>query len=76
MTQYIDVYVNISEGQKQKLQNAIDAGCAITSLHLGRDDLEGERKLTLTKAKHNKLNRAIEKGKGVTFRMSKKTVTT
>ena len=31
MTQYIDVYVNISEGQKQKLQNAIDAGCAITS---------------------------------------------
>ena len=44
MTQYIDVYVNISEGQKQKLQNAIDACCAITSLHLGKDDLEGEHK--------------------------------
>ena len=72
MTQYIDVYVNISEGQQQKLKNAIDAGCAITSLHLGKDDLEGEQKLALTKAQHNKLNRAIEQGKGTTFRMSKK----
>ena len=72
MTQYIDVYVSISEGQKQKLQNAIDAGCAITSLHLRKDDLEGEHKLALTKAQHNKLNRAIEQGKGITFRMSKK----
>ena len=71
MTQYIDVYVNISEGQQQKLKNAIDAGCAITSLHLGKDDLEGEHKLAITKAQHGKLNRAIERGKGVTFRMSK-----
>ena len=72
MTQYIDVYVNISEGQQQKLKNAIDAGCATTSLHLGKYDLEGEHKLALTKAQHDKLNRAIEQGKGVTFRMSKK----
>ena len=72
MTQYIDVYVNISEGQQQKLKNAIDAGCAITSLHLGKDDLEGEYKLAITKAQHGKLNRAIERRKGVTFRMSKK----
>ena len=72
MTQYIDVYVNISEGQQQKLKNVIDAGCAITSLHLGKDDLVGDHKLALTKAQHNKLNRAIERGKGVTFRMSKK----
>ena len=72
MTQYIDVYVNISEGQQQKLKNAIDVGCAITSLHLGKDDLEGEHKLAITKAQHGKLNRAIERRKGVTFRMSKK----
>ena len=72
MTQYIDVYVNISDGQKQKLQHAIDAGCAVTSLRLGKDDLEGEHKLALTKAQHNKLNRAIEQGKSITFRMSKK----
>ena len=72
MTQYIDVYVNISEGQKQKLQKSIDAGCAITSLRLGKDDLEIEHKLALTKAQHNKLNKAIERNKGITFRMSKK----
>ena len=72
MTQYIDVYVNISEGQQQKLKNAIDAGCAITTLHLGKDDLKGGHKLALTNAQHDKLNRAIEGGKGVTFRMSKK----
>ena len=72
MTQYIDVYVNISDGQKQKLQNAIDAGCATTSLQLRKDDLEGEHKLALTNTQHNKLKRAIEQGKSVTFRMSKK----
>ena len=72
MTQYIDVYVNVSEGQQQKLKNAIDAGCATTSLHLGKDDLKGEHKLALTKAQRDKLNRAIERDKGVTFRMSKK----
>ena len=72
MTQYIDLYVNISDGQKQKLQHAIDAGFAKTSLRLGKDDLEGEHKLAVTKAQHNKLNRAIEQGKSITFRMSKK----
>ena len=72
MTQYIDVYVNVSEGQRQNLKNAIDAGCATTSLHLGKDYLEGEHKLALTKVQRDKLNRAIERGKGVTFRMSKK----
>ena len=39
---------------------------------LRKDDLEGEHKLAFTKAQRDKLNRAIERGKGVTFRMSKK----
>ena len=72
MTQYIDVYVNISDGQKQKLKHAIDAGCTITSLRLGKDDLEGEHKLAITTAQYNKLKRAIEQGKGITIRMSLK----
>ena len=72
MTQYKDVYVNISDGQKQKLQHAIDAGCALASLRLGKDDLEGNHKLALTKAQYNKLNRAIDQGKGITIKMSKK----
>ena len=72
MAQYIDVYVNISDSQKPKLKHAIDAGCTITSLRLGKDDLEGNHKLALTKAQYNKLNRAINQGKGITIRMSKK----
>ena len=72
MTQYIDVYVNISDGQKQKFTHAIDAGCTMTSLRLGKDDLEGNHKLALTKAQYNKLNKAINQGKGITIRMSKK----
>ena len=72
MTQYIDVYVNISDGQKQKLKHAIDAGCTITSLRLGKDNLKGEHKLAITTAQYNKLKRAVEQGKGITIRMSKK----
>ena len=72
MTQYIDVYVNITDGQKQKLKHAIDAGCTMTSLRLGKDDLQGEHKLALTTAQINKLNKAIDQGKGITIRMSKK----
>ena len=36
MTQYKDVYVNISEGQMQKLQHSINAGCTATSIRLGK----------------------------------------
>ena len=38
MIQYKDVTFNISEGQKQKLQHSVNAGCAATSLRLGKDD--------------------------------------
>ena len=31
MTQYTDVYVNISDTQREKLKRAIDAGCATTT---------------------------------------------
>ena len=72
MTQYKDVYVNISEGQLQKLKHAIDAGCSMTSIRLGKDDLQGKDKLAITDAEINKLKRAKEQGKGLTIRMSKK----
>ena len=72
MTQYKDVYVNISEGQLQKLKHAIDAGCSMTSIRLGKDYLQGKDKLALTDAQINKLKRAKEQGKGITITMSKK----
>ena len=72
MTQYTDVYVNISDTQWEKLKRAIDAGCATMTLNLKNTDLRGEHKLALTQSQVNKLQRAIERGKRVTFRMSKK----
>ena len=72
MTQYTDVYVNISDTQQEKLKRAIDAGCAMTTLNLKNTDLRGEHKLVLTHSQANKLQKAIERGKRVTFRMSKK----
>ena len=72
MSQYTDVYVNISNAQRKKLKDAIDAGCAATTLNLKRTDLRGDYKLALTNSQANKLREAIEGGKRVTFRMSKK----
>ena len=72
MTQYTDVYVNISDTQREKLKQAVDAGCATTTLNLKNTDLRGEHKLALTNSQANKLQKAIERGKRVTFRMSKK----
>ena len=72
MTQYTDVYVNISDTQRKILKDAIDAGCATTTLNLKNTDLRGEHKLALTNSQANKLREAIERGKRVTFRMSKK----
>ena len=72
MSRYMDVYVNISDTQRKKLKDAIDAGYAATTLNLKRTDLRGEHKLALTNSQTNKLQKAIEGGKRVTFRMSKK----
>ena len=73
MTQYKDVYVNISEGQMQKLKHSVNAGCSATSLRLGKNDLlQGNHKLALTNAQFNKLNKAKENNKGITIRMSSK----
>ena len=41
MTRYVNVKVNISEGQKEKLQRAIKASCSEVSIRLGHEDLKG-----------------------------------
>ena len=37
MTKYTNVKVNISEGQKEKLQHDIKAGCPTISIRLGHE---------------------------------------
>ena len=72
MTQYKSVNVNLSENQAQKLKHSVEAGCAATSIKLGKHDLIGNHLLKLTNAQFNKLARAKEQGKGVIIRMSSK----
>ena len=69
---YVNVKVNISEGQKQKLQTALHVGGPV-SIRLGHEDLNGEDVglLALTKAQVTKITKAYQGGKGVTIKMSK-----
>ena len=66
----MNVKVNISEGQKQKLQSALHVGGPV-SIRLGHEDLNGEDVLALTKAQVTKITKAYQGGKGVTIKMSK-----
>ena len=70
MTGYINVKVNISEGQKEKLQHAIKANCSAVSFRLGNEDLRVNDILAVTNSQANKLAKAYENGKGITIRMS------
>ena len=54
---YTNVKVNISEGQKEKLQHAIKAGCSAVSIRLGHEDLQGNDILAVTNSQAKKLAR-------------------
>ena len=70
MTKYTNVKVNISKGQKEKLQHAIKAGRSELSIRLGHKDLQGNNILAVTNSQAKKLAKAHENGKGITIRMS------
>ena len=70
MTSYVNVKVNISEGQKEKLQHAIKANCSAVSIRLGHEDLKGNDTIAITKSQANKMTKTRENGKGITIRMS------
>ena len=70
MTKYTNVKVNISEGQKEKLQQAIEAGCSAVSIRLGHKDLQGNDIIAVSSLQAKKLVKAHENGKGITIRMT------
>ena len=70
MTKYLNAKVNISEGQKGKIQHAIKANCSMVSIRLGYEDLKGNDILAVTESQAKKLAKAYENKKGVTIRMS------
>ena len=72
MTQYINVKVKISDGQKEKLQHALKANCPTISIRLNHEDVNGNDILAITKSQAKKLAKAHEDGKGITIRMTSK----
>ena len=48
MTKYLNAKVNISEGQKEKIQHAIKSNCPTVSIRLGHKDLKGNDILAVT----------------------------
>ena len=70
MTKYINVKVNISEGQKKKIQHAIKANCSAVSIRLGHEDLQGNVILAVNESQAKKLAKAHENGEGIMIRMS------
>ena len=59
----MNVKINISKGQKEKLQHAIKAGCSAVSIRLGHKDLQGNDILAVTYSQAKNLARAHENGK-------------
>ena len=72
MAQYKSVNINLSENQKQKIQQAVNANCTATSIKLSADDLDGPYPIFLTNTQLKKLQNAKDRGKGLTIRMSSK----
>ena len=72
MTKYINAKVNISEGQKKKIQHAIKANCPDVSIRLGHENLKGNDILAVTESQAKTLAKAHENGEGITIRMSSK----
>src|SRR5688572_33152354 len=71
MSRYTNIKVNISEGQRDKIKRAVEAGCDGVSIRLSYNDLSGEHVLALTQAQLNKMAKAYENGTGVSIKMSK-----
>ena len=46
MSRYTNIKVNISEGQKDKIKRALEAGCDSVSIKLSHDDLIGRRRIS------------------------------
>ena len=71
MTNFSNVKMRISEGQKDKLRKAFESNCESITICLTFSDLHGEDVITLTKSQVDRLVEAYEAKKGMTIRMPK-----
>jgi len=70
---YINVSVNISENQQQKLKHAVNIKSPV-SVCLSYKDLYGSDVLALTNSQVNRMTKAYENRKGITIKMSRRQV--
>ena len=71
MTNYINVQVRISEGQKDKMNKAFEFNCESITIRLTFSDLHGEDVIAIKKSQLDRLVKAYEAKKGMTNKMSK-----
>ena len=72
MTNYNQVNVNITENQQEKIKESVRAKCAITSIKLRKNDLDGDHVLFLTDAQYRKFQKAKNQNRGITINMGLK----
>ena len=72
MSNYKQVNVNITENQQEKIKESVRAKCAITSIKLRKNDLEGDHVLFLTDAQYKKFQKAKNSNRGITINMGLK----
>ena len=72
MSDYERVEVNITENQQEKIKEAVKAKCAITSIKLRKNDLEGDHVIFLTKAQYKRFLKAKNNNRGITINMGLK----
>ena len=70
MNRYTNIKVNDSEGQKDKIKRAVEAGMGV-NIRLSHADLYGENILALTRAQINKMAKAYRGGTSITIKLSK-----
>ena len=71
MTNYTNVKVRISEGQKDKLRKEFESNCESITIRLTFTDLHGENVIAITKSQLDRLVKAYEAKQGMTIKMSR-----
>src|SRR6218665_2109185 len=70
MNRYTNIKVHVSEGQKDKMKRAVEAGMG-GNIRLSHEDLSREHILAPTRTQINKMAKAYRSGTGITIKISK-----
>ena len=65
MTNYTNIKVRTSEGQKDKLKKAFESNCESITIRLTFTDLPSEDVIAITKSQFDRLMKAYEAKKGI-----------